>query len=255
MGAETVPDHEIRYHLVAFDADGRERPEDGRPYSREVLRETAATTPTDVFVFSHGWMGDIPAARGQYGRWLAAMASCAVDRAAAHARPEGFRALLIGLHWPSQGWGDEELGTASFDVVADGSPGRRIVDGYAARLVDSPATREALDTIVHAALRDVAPVTLPPEVRQAYEVLDAEAGMGAAGAGAAPGDDRDRFDAESTYQACQVEELVSFGGPVLAGVLAPLRVLTFWHMKRPAPPFGGHGAARPAAGPAGGGTA
>src|SRR2546430_17658549 len=122
MGAETVPDHEIRYHLVAVDADGRERPEDGRPYSREVLRETAATTPTDVFVFSHGWMGDIPAARGQYGRGLAAMASCAVDRAAAPARPEGVRAPLVGPRWPSQAAGDEELGTAWLDGVPDGTP-------------------------------------------------------------------------------------------------------------------------------------
>jgi len=188
-------------------------------------------------------MGDIPAARTQYGRWLAAMASCTADRVAAHELPGGFRPLLLGLHWPSQAWGDEELGAASFDALVGGSAGEPVVDGYAPRLADTPATRRALQTIVRAALRDVAPTTLPPEVRQAYEVIDAEAGAGATGAGAAPGDDRDPFDPEATYQACQVEDLVSFGGPVLGGILAPLRVLTFWHMKRRARLFGERGAA------------
>src|SRR5438552_809240 len=179
MAVENVPGHDIRYHLVAFDAQGRERPEDGGLHSRAVLHEAAQTTPTDVFVFSHGWMGDIPAARTQYGRWLAAMASCTADRVAAHELPGGFRPLLLGLHWPSQAWGDEELGAASFDALVGGSAREPVVDGYAPRLADTPATRRALQTIVRAALRDVAPTTLPPEVRQAYEVIDAEAGAGA----------------------------------------------------------------------------
>ena len=30
---------------------------------------------TDVFIFSHGWLGDLPSARGQYHNWIAAMAA------------------------------------------------------------------------------------------------------------------------------------------------------------------------------------
>ena len=76
------------------------------------------------------------------------------------------------------------------------------------------------------------PATLPKEVRDAYERLDAELGLGAEGEGAPPGDDRARFDPEAVYQACLREELASFGGISLGGILAPLRVLTFWRMKR-----------------------
>ena len=32
---------------------------------------------TDVFLFSHGWLSDVPAARAQYGLWIGAMAGCA----------------------------------------------------------------------------------------------------------------------------------------------------------------------------------
>jgi pimeloyl-ACP methyl ester carboxylesterase len=40
-----------------------------------------------------------------------------------------------------------------------------------------------------------------------------------------------------------VDELASFGGTSLGGVLAPLRVLTFWHMKRRARDVGAGGVA------------
>jgi hypothetical protein len=252
MPAETVPNHDIRYHLVAFDADGRERPEQDGPHSRAVVAAARTGVPTDVFIFSHGWNGDVPAARRQYGNWLAAMASCTDDRGATAAMAGGFRPLLVGLHWPSQAWGDEELRGASFgagtapapaDDAGAGHDLEVLADRYAARLGDSPATRQALRVIFESALQDAAPMTLPTRVRDAYQELDAEAGMGHAGEGAAPGDDREPFDAEATYQACQQEELVSFGDVSLGGVLAPLRVLTFWKMKRRAREFGERGAA------------
>ena len=40
------------------------------------------------------------------------------------------------------------------------------------------------------------------------------------------------FDPESMYQACLIDDLASYGSTSLGGLLAPLRVLTFWHMKR-----------------------
>ena len=64
------------------------------------------------------------------------------------------------------------------------------------------------------------------------------------GPGARPGDDSEPFDAEATYQAALLEEqVVAFGGPGIAGLLAPLRTLTFWQMKRRACHFGETGAA------------
>lgn len=252
MGAEPVPGREDRYHLVTFDAAGNERPEATGPYSRVIAALLLREAPTDVFVLSHGWMGDVPAARRQYGAWVAAMAGCPEDRAAAEARPGGFRPVVVGVHWPSRAWGDEDLGSAAF-AVPIGDPGapeagqvdgvERIVDSSAAALGDTPTVREPVRTIVDSALDDPVPVTLPRPVREAYERLDAALGPGADGEGAPPGDDRAPFDPEAVYQACLVDELSSFGGSSLGGVIAPLRVLTFWHMKRRARDVGAGGVA------------
>jgi hypothetical protein len=252
VGAEPVPGREDRYHLVAFDAAGNERPETTGPYSRVLAALLAREAPTDVFVLSHGWMGDVPAARRQYGAWVAAMAGCPEDRAAAEARPGGFRPVVVGVHWPSRAWGDEDLGSASFAVPIGyaGAPEAGQVDGVA-RLVDSSATalgdtpgvRDAVRAIVDSALDDPVPVTLPGPVREAYARLDAALGSGADGEGAPPGEDRAPFDPEAVYQACLMDELASFGGTSLGGVLAPLRVLTFWHMKHRARDVGARGVA------------
>lgn len=254
MSVETVPGHDITYHLVAYGKDGQERPEGSGLYSRVLLGKAAADHPSDVFLFSHGWNGDIPAARRQYGNWLAAMADRTEDRAKADTMPGGFRPLLVGLHWPSKAWGDEELSGASFaadlDAQAAGEPGgagaddiQLLVNRFADRLTDSDRTRQALRTIIEAALDDPAPATLPAHVRQAYLTIDSETGMGEDGVGGSPGDDRESFDPEATYQACLQEDVASFGGPSLGGVLAPLRILTFWQMKRRARVFGESGAA------------
>jgi pimeloyl-ACP methyl ester carboxylesterase len=251
---ETVPGHDITYHLVAYGKDGQERPEQDGLYSRVLIGEAANTTPSDIFLFSHGWNGDVPAARTQYGNWLAAMADCPDDRAKASAMPGGFRPLLVGLHWPSKAWGDEEFGAASFaaglDVQAPGEPDgvgaddiQLLVDQFADRLADSEKTREALRIIIEAALDDPAPAKLPAHVREAYLTIDDETGMSRDGVGGGPGDDRESFDPEATYQACLQEDIAAFGGPSLGGILAPLRVLTFWQMKRRARIFGESGAA------------
>jgi hypothetical protein len=247
MGAEHVPGHEGVYHLVAFDAAGRERTEAAGPYSQEITALLAAEPVTDVFVLSHGWMGDVPAARRQYGAWVSAMAGCPDDEAAARSRPGGFRSVVVGVHWPSKAWADEDLGPASFAVpgVADPEQGAaRIVQSTLAVLDDSPVVRDAVQTIVEAAIEDPVPAVLPGQVRTAYERLDAAAGTGADGEGAAPGDDRAPFDPEGTYQAMLLEDLSSFGGTSVSGLLAPLRVLTFWQMKRRARDVGATGMAR-----------
>lgn len=252
MPIQTVPGTTTTYYLVAYDGRGRERSDGGRRLSDEIVRAVAEEPVSDVIVLSHGWNGDLPSARAQYDRWIGAMLACTADRESAATVTGGFRPLLTGLHWPSMAWGDEELGGSSLAVGEGTGSGESeaaetvdtIVDGYADRLSDTPSAREALRTIVDAALVDIAPATLPPEVRSAYEVLDRETGQQALGEGSAPGDDREPFDAERTYQAALLEEqLTPYGGAGLGGILAPLRTLTFWQMKRRACAFGESGAA------------
>ncbi|NMR18686.1 hypothetical protein [Cellulomonas fimi] len=259
MGRETTPGG-TEYHLVAFDAAGVERPELGVAYSEKALQDAAASAPTDVFLMSHGWNGDVPAARAQYDRWIDAMAACTQDLEAARARPGGFRGLIVAVHWPSKAWGDEDLGDASFGLpgpdlpgpdlpgadpaAALAAPSDALLESALEAFGSSPEAHEALLTIVRAAMDDAAPVTLPDEVREAYRRLDAASGVGAEGEGASPAEDRAPFDAETAYQACLLDELVSFGGMSLGGVLAPLRILTFWQMKRRAADVGSTGIAR-----------
>jgi hypothetical protein len=237
MSIEQVPGTGLSYHLIAFDSAGRGRIESGGEESgRRALAELAEEPVTDVFLLSHGWQGDVPAARRQYAAWIRAMAGCRADiERMDRARGGAFRPLLIGLHWPSLPFGDEELGGggASFAATADAAPVEveAMVDAYAARIADTPAARAALRVIIERAIDDVAPDELPPEVTDACTVLDRESDLGAAGEGAEPGADREPFDPEQVYRAVQDEEAVSFGGMGFGGLLALPRTLSFWAMK------------------------
>src|SRR5438128_2090703 len=110
MPIRTVAGTTTQYYLISFDANGVERSEtDGSMLSDTVERLVSdrAQGITDVFFASHGWKGDVPAAIDQYDRWVGEMAR-SPDHAAAAAKRPGFRALVIGLHWPSLPFGDED---------------------------------------------------------------------------------------------------------------------------------------------------
>lgn len=239
---ERVPGTDLGYYLLAFDADGRDRAPEA---TRGAIEALGSKLVTDVWLFSHGWRGDVPAAREQYAGWIRAMAAQRpdIDRIA-RSRP-GFRPLLIGLHWPSEPWGDEELaGALSFAVgkatAAAGSVAG-LVDDFARRLGDRPEVRTPLRTIITAAQAGAEPDHLPPEVEEAYRSLDRALGLGAGGVGAEPGSDREPFDPEAVYQealAASGPAGFGFGLPGRDTLLAPLRTLSFWTMKDRARRFG-----------------
>src|ERR1700745_1091254 len=108
MGLETVPGTDIQYALISFDAEGSERSEQSGLMSQAIIKRAVDDSITNVFFFCHGWQGDLPAAKDQYGKWLRAFADSADWQRAPQRFPK-FRPLLIGLHWPSKPWGAEEL--------------------------------------------------------------------------------------------------------------------------------------------------
>jgi hypothetical protein len=241
MPIETVPGTSLNYYLIAFDADGKERNEpDGKKLSEKILTVLANEAITDVFIISHGWLGDVPAARSQYNDWIGAMALQTADLEKLKQVRPGFNPLMIGLHWPSKPWGDEDLSSSvSFDVT-DESPSDRLVNEYAERIANTEAARQALQTIFNAAMENSSPEMLSPEVLAAYQILNQEAQLSSEGETGAPGSDWEGFDAEGIYQASQVEA-VSFStdsSSVLDKILDPLRVLSYWKMKERARKIG-----------------
>jgi hypothetical protein len=242
MPIRTVPGVGLTYYLVCVDGAGAERTDDpdginGRLISR-VTDLLAKESYTDVFLMSHGWMGDVPAAISQYDRWIAAMAMCKDDiERASKVRP-GFRPLLVGFHWPSLPYGDEEMSAGS--SVSFSAPGAgaeappdtaALIDAYVDRIANTPAARKALETIFAAAAADTAPPKLSPEVVEAYRVLDRESGLGSGGPANAPGSDREPFDPEAAYQSALEDSEVSFGSFGLGPVLGILQNLSFFKMK------------------------
>jgi hypothetical protein len=84
------------WYIIPFDKKGRC---DG-PATRDHLVATARNgSPTDVFVFSHGWNNDWRWASDGYNRFLEGYQDLRRDN---HLHdPEPYRPLLVGIFWPS----------------------------------------------------------------------------------------------------------------------------------------------------------
>ena len=244
MPIQTVPDTDLKYFLVCYNSDGRERTDDADGIMGNVVIGALDDSETDVFILSHGWRGDVAAAIDQYNRWIRAMADSQFDRGRMQQLRPAFKSLLVGLHWPSEPWGEEEIGGARFSPVGMSSI-NEMIELYAARISDTPRARGALKTILESAAENISPERMPEEVRTAYAALNEESGMADGGEGAAPGDDREDFDPRATFEAAQMEEATSFGaGGFLGGILSPLRQLSFWKMKSRARTVGESGGAQ-----------
>ncbi len=241
--SESVSGTDLSYHLLAFDAAGKERSDQpGGLTSKQILSELQSQPITDVVLFSHGWRGDVPAAREQYQGWLKAMAGCEADLRAIRQQRPGFRPLLIGIHWPSEPWGDEQLGASpSFGIEAAATTAR-LVDDYAESLGDTPRVRAAIGNVLAAVERDsvasaYGPDHLPDDLLAAYRELDAAVALPKSGIAGAPGADWDAFDPDGIYQTFRdhpVEtDAVAFGlgSRIRDSLLAPLRMMSFWKMK------------------------
>jgi len=242
------------HYLIPFDKNGKELNfiENGKKLaSKAVLKVLSEDKSiTDVFIMSHGWWNDVEDAQKSYQTWMNVMAnSCDINNISQECKEQTgseFKPLVIGIHWPSKPLGEENLTNDlfSFDTKSDPSV-EDLVDLYAKQIADTDIARQALKTIIEAAMaieEDKIPDKLPPEIGQAYKILAQEIGLSFDGVAAAPGADQDSFDPDKIYQAA-IEEIqaedktVSFGvfadiiDKVKAVILAPIRMLSFWDKK------------------------
>lgn len=244
MPIRQIPNTNQNYYLINFDSKGQERAaDDGRVLSQLVLDELKNQPVTDIFVMSHGWLGDIDDAQTQYDKWMANLWSCADDIEAVKKKRPNFRPLLIGLHWPSKPFGNEDTGGAfALDLATEGDDVvGSAVESQLALLDASDEIRPQLETIYNAYLELDEPDSLPDEVRQAYLEINSKLGL--------DNEDRESFDPEDIFQNSLAadeeneDEFANFAGGFSWGdLLAPLRVLSFWRMKDRARSFGESGA-------------
>src|SRR5262249_30241626 len=249
MPIRTIAETNARYYLICFDENGMERREpDGSMLSQTVARLIGDPVEgiTDVFFASHGWKGDVPAAIEQYDRWVGEMVRSPDRAAAIAARPE-FKAIVVGLHWPSLPFGDENITSEGGLLSGENDESlERQIDQYAASIGDTPTARTAIRMILEAAQRDDGELNaLPEEVCNAYDKLYTEAFPGYIGGGALsapPGADHDDWDPDAIYRDALRAESAEFieGGPGLLGgwslgklkdlFVVPLQQLSFWKM-------------------------
>ncbi len=235
MPWQKIPNTETRYALVCFDEKGNERVDDHDApdglFSEKVIEEVRAHSPTDLFLFSHGWKGDVEAAVDQYNRWIGRLVSLGDDLGHMEAHRPGFKPMYVGLHWPSLPFGDEEIGAGANFAAQTGSVSA-LVDIYAERLGDTPEVRSALEVIFEEARINAAADSLTDSARRAYFQLDKALALGEGELGGPPDADREPFDPDATVEA-SADLGADFGGLDLGGaILSPLRQLSFWTMKK-----------------------
>jgi hypothetical protein len=209
------------FTMLAFDRHGT--PVDA---VADRLVETVASTPvTDVFLFSHGWLNNHNQALTSYQPWLSAMADyVAVRRAETDERSPRFRPLLVGVHWPSAPWEPrDDLRSVEVEVA-----------GYA-EILGAPAV-EDLDPLVRRSRAGTEPDRLSTADEERFVRLDEQAGLELSQVGATPGDDRLDFEPGAIYTDYRDTRPSRW-----SALLAPLRVTTFWAMKRRALAVGSTG--------------
>ena len=244
MTLRRLRDTELSYHLISYDPEGVERVDDPAApdglMSEAVLGTLNKEPISDVFICSHGWMNDFVTAIKSYDLWMGAMARCEQDLISLRQVRPDFCPLLIGLHWPSKPFGNEDLTTEVAFGASGGASVAELIEQAADGIADTPESRKALQTIFEAALKDMSPETMPQEVVEAYRILWHESGLTTGGPEAAPGDEAELFDPEALFED-ELEQDISFSGGIISGLLAPLRPLSFWKMKKRARLFGESG--------------
>ena len=225
MPFQTIPGTTGQYALINFDGAGQERPEGGVLFSKALLEKAQQEQPTNIFFFSHGWKGDVPAAIDQYNRWIGAMLALKDDRE--RMGPQ-FKPMWIGLHWPSQPFGEEGSGAASF------APGESELEAAVAHFGGTDAVRKPLTVIFQAAIDEAGAIELPPHVTQAYKDLAAAVGFkGGGSASSAPDEEGALLDPQAALEAANsTGAAFGFTDSILNGIKGGLRQISFWTMKK-----------------------
>lgn len=220
MAFRPIPNTSVEYGLLSFDAQGNERLDDvderGRVMSAQLIDRAASGDVTNIFMFAHGWNGDMGAAKDQFDRWISALESHTADRERAGTVFPGFSPLYVGVHWPSLWLGDESLHGTSFSTD-DAPRAEDALSMYLECLGDTPSMRAAVSTILAESRTGRSP---SPETTRAFEAIEQELDL-------SPAADADGMN----LKAASRTPAASFGAGGGAG-LGLLRTLSYFSMKK-----------------------
>lgn len=233
------------YTLVVFDKDGKEQQDEhGDLGSQKVVSKMAGVT--DVFIMSHGWMGDVFDAIRQYNGWTDQLMACKDDIAKLGTLRPGFKPLMVGYHWPSKPFGDEsQIESFGMDGAMGGAmessigssiggaaPAFDPAADFSTRLGGTPAIHAAVSRVYAEIAASPNPDSMTAGLANAYKDLNSLMNLGAAGAGAPPDADRLDFDPVQIFTASQAaDDATASFGSFGSALLSPLRTISFWTMK------------------------
>ena len=157
--------------------------------------------------------------------------------------PGTFKPMWIGLHWPSQPFGDEEVGGSDFDADEGAAvAGRDRRDVSRSPWPRTPRRSRCCARSSQAHQKDAAARDLPADAAQAYSALAKLAGHTSEGPSGPPDADGAPFDPQVAFETGNAVAGTDFaGGGLLGGILGPLRQLSYWTMKKRARSIGESG--------------
>jgi len=202
-----------------------------------------------VFILSHGWKGDVPAAKEQNDAWIGQMGKMDADRKAIRDRTPGYNPLIIGLHWPSMPWGDEKLTIEASSKLLSGEDAQinqgLAIEAFSETLGETEDERALLGEVFGLVSKQTDSEQLNPMLIAALQNLRIELGLN---------EDADlvgdakqagkKWDPASIYATSYTKGSKLLGsGKVMDALLSPLRQLSFWKMKDRARKVGESGVA------------
>jgi len=205
------------FHIVYFDDQGnRLKPAE----DDKALAEAKGKQVTDVFLVSHGWNTSRSDAVTAYEAVRSLVLKIQNERPGD--LPKGYQPLLVGIHWPSKAWDEEET------KLEGGGPRPLTADQLAAlreSLRGDPASKEADLKKIKLLSEKIAPT--PVDWDEAKSLFQKHSYSEKELAIKAP-DDAGVFElANSKLESAGVEWEGRF-----PSIRDAARVFTFWQMKR-----------------------
>ena len=200
MGFHTIAGSDAVYGLIAFDADGNERPEQTGLMSQTLIDKAVVDFKLRMSS-SSAMAGRATSALPSTSTTGGSTRSCAPATGNATQVFPGFKPLLIGLHWPSLPGATRRSGQLLRGRWR-GTRRRSAAGKHISTLGDSPKIRKPLEMIFAEARRNMAPESCRIAIREGLSRSQRGARLKSEGVDAPPERSR-RLRSGDSYEAAR----------------------------------------------------